>query len=137
MASPQYQRSAYHSKSVNDLLQTAKAKTETNRKPRPRLVCLHDIPSVLRACMDTLRFHGIGAVQVEQIIPKPGEPIVVDITYFRCLDRIEDAEWVRGAMGSTGTFDQFELRISDMAVLRWNKPRIGYGPIRNAREQRV
>jgi len=113
-----------HSRPQNDLLMTAKAMTQSvpyAPHAKPLSVSLYDMPRILRACIEAMRFWGIGRVAPRLIICLPGQAPIIEIRYFRALDAIEDAQWAGSSRGHDGSYDVYELDVGGLATLRWQK----------------
>jgi hypothetical protein len=65
--------------------------------------------------------RGIGLVQVLAITARPGQPIRVEIRYFRGLDQIIDADLKHSGNGSDGRYEDYALAVGQMAEIRWRK----------------
>ena len=106
----------------NDLLRTARSMAgQSDRRLRPQIIALHDLPGILRACEFRLKHFGIGAVRVLNTVIEPGR-VQVTIDYFAPLDRIDAAEWIGTGQESGHKYDDYVLDVEDTAIIRWRKP---------------
>lgn len=88
-------------------------------RDRPSLFAF---PAIFRECINTLKESHIGYVEPAMIISPPGGPVIMDIRYFGSLDKVADAEWV-GIKNHDGIrYDAYELKVKDIAIIRWLKP---------------